>query len=306
MARRVRWGSVVAAPASAPSCCKASGARPCSHLRKEQSRLEARSGIDGCAGQPLGKGEVVARPGCRGPRQHHAGLNRGPAVEAPDGQPQGVLPPTRPGCRQGAGKSPGRRASAKWRELGAEDLPIQRVRQAGNEASPLLLDVHQAAAPQGFQVDDRIDKLEELHLQRLAKRQHAERLADRVLEVAQASLDDLDEAGRRGQRAAKPPDALLAPKHAGLESAEDDLPQEQGVALRPPVEQVHRRSVDWTLQGGGQKLLDLVDGQGMQLESLGHSILPEGNDRTWSRLSGTKRGEHERLRRGRQQMREGS
>ena len=101
------------------------------------------------------------------------------------------------GCRQAAGKGSGRSASANWRELGSEDLPVQWVRQAGNEASPLLLDVHQAAAPQGFQVDDRIDKLEELDLQRLAKRQHAERLADSVLEVAEASLDDLDEAGRR-------------------------------------------------------------------------------------------------------------
>src|SRR5260370_17041554 len=73
--------------------------------------------------------------------------------------------------------------------------------------------------------------LENLHLERFAERQEGQRPAGRVLEIAESSLDDLDEPGRRRQRAAQPPDTPLAVKHAGPTTAAGALPHDKRVTF---------------------------------------------------------------------------
>ncbi len=126
------------------------------------------------------------------------------------------------------------------------------MRQAGDQPPAFLLHPQQPTGLQDFDVDRRVDHLQELDLQGLPESHHAERAADRVVQVAQSSLDDLDEPGRRREWSAEPPDLFLTTKHAGLEGAQDDFPEEQGVALRPPMEQVQGGSVDRPAQRRGK------------------------------------------------------
>jgi hypothetical protein len=69
------------------------------------------------------------------------------------------------------------------------------MRQPRPETAAILLETHQTSTVKGLEVDRRIDYLKKLDLERFAEGQHTERPATGLVEVAEASLNDLQEAG---------------------------------------------------------------------------------------------------------------
>ena len=164
----------------------------------------------------------------------------------------------------------------------------------GHAGAAIQLDTQETPTLKGFEVDLRLDRLKKTGLERFAKRQHAERPANGVVALAQASFDHLDEAGRGWEDAAQAPDAFGATKHAGIQSGENELPQEQHVALRALVQQVHAvaPSTGSRKAAANRSSPTSWDARGLELEnSLGQPILPEGDDGVGGHLARAERGQ---------------
>src|SRR6266567_9292589 len=83
------------------------------------------------------------------------------------------------------------------------------------------------------------------------------------------------------------------------------VPSGTGRYLRSLLKNVNGGPIDRPPQRGGEELLDLLDGQGMDLKSLGHPILPQSDHGVGGLFTGPQRGEDERVLGGRKQVSKG-
>src|SRR5689334_19823371 len=98
---------------------------------------------------------------------------------------------------------------------------VDALAVAADREQPLALDALQGLRPE--------PTLQQLEPERLANGDELERVALGARQLAQARLDDLDEAMRHGGRAVESPDPVLADEEALLLGAAHELAEQQHV-----------------------------------------------------------------------------
>ena len=164
-------------------------------LCSQELGVKSGSGLDGDPGQPLGEREVVTPPGHERGLQHQ--LRAGVAsLQAPGPHPEDVRPPAGADRLDHVRQHPGDVPRSQMRSAAAQNIAVERVRQAEHEAPA----VHRG--------DDQPFALEALGDGRVAERGQlggAQRLSQRHgfqegplggLEPQQPALDQLRQPGR--------------------------------------------------------------------------------------------------------------
>ena len=185
------------------------------HVRRlggQQARLEALPGVDGGPRHALGERVVAAFASGPGARQKEVGAAAS-ADESQRCEEQRVVLASAGGrLRQCLGEH----ALAPGADARAHDVAVDRMGQADLQAAP----VHTGAdeAPVLERGDGpAVGQLVERRLrQRLAESGELQGVPFRVRERAQPGGDQLDQAGRRPQRAAQAPDPALVAQRAVL------------------------------------------------------------------------------------------
>jgi len=112
-------------------------------------------------------------------------------------------------------------------------------------------------------------------------------------EVREASLDQLDQPLGWDQRPRQSPQLSVVGQSTGAEGTENQLTQEQGVALGAGGKPRHRGGLEGAAQSGGEELSHGVGGQALEVDPLGQALLPEGDYGIGSGLAGAQGGKHE-------------
>jgi len=120
---------------------------------------------------------------------------------------------------------------------------------------------------------------------RLGGGDHLQQAALPVAECSKPLAQHVGEPGDVGEPAARAPHAADALKPTGLESPQDQLAQEQDVASCHDPQPMQRRRVDG-VESLLEELVDLLPGQGLELEPLDELVLPRDRVRIGDRLAG--------------------
>jgi hypothetical protein len=103
--------------------------------------------------------------------------------------------------------------------------------------------------------------------------------------LAQTQRHQLDKARSGSKGAPKAPDAALIYQRAALERAGHQLSQEHRTAATAIDELTHRRRVHRPSKHRDQQLFDRRVVEDAYLDTLGRTVLPQGNHRIGSRLT---------------------
>ena len=136
------------------------------------------------------------------------------------------------------------------------------------------------------------ERFEHVDHHRLAEGEQLERLVLGRLEDLEAIGDQVDEAGRDGDRAGEAPHAVALLETADLGGAEHQLAQRERVAVADAPQLRERVRVDDATQRVDDQLVDLDVGERPDVDALGVAVLPEGGDGVAHLLPGAD-GDHD-------------
>ena len=230
-------------------------------LAHEQAGLGCHAAEQRRLAQPLDLDEVLAVAGQPGGLDEEGGIGPAGGLEARGGDADGVLPPPGAVPVDAVGEGEEQAPAGEGRHATAEDLAVEGVGQ--RDLLPAALGAH-GDQPGPVEVLERLapDRL----LQRrqpdgLPHRQGVQRVRDLRREAAETSGQQLVQARCGDERADQAPDAPLLDELAPVQAGQDQLPDEEDVALagrpqlgdgaglhRPAQDQVHQRVDGGTVQ----------------------------------------------------------
>ena len=110
--------------------------------------------------------------------------------------------------------------------------------------------------------------------------------------AAQPGGDQLDQAGRRPERAAQAPDPALVAQSAVLQRTGHQLVEEEGIAQRALGELSERHGVDRASQDGDEEVLDGLVVERVHFDPRRAVVLPEHDHGIGARHAGPSGGQH--------------
>ena len=162
---------------------------------------------------------------------------------------------------------------------------MQRVGEADVQAAALLGDDDEAEPLQPFERPQVGHLLEQGDTDRLAEGDEAERPALVVVEVAQPALHHVDEARRHGGARAQRPHAVGLHEVAGIERADHELVEVEGVAVGLAPQHGVGGRIDRTAEDLAEQRRDVLAGQRADVDPLGELVLPQRGDRVGHRFA---------------------
>ena len=261
--------------------------------------------LPGRAREPLGEPEVEREPGLVRALEHEVVTAGAAAVEAPDRDPQRVLPPVRPAGLDQVRERAADLLAPAGRQTGADDLRVEGVRDPDLLPAPLGHDLEQATP---LEVVDRLRGRElaqvgEAH--RFPDAHDLERVALRVGERAEPEPDHFPEPGRRREGTAEPPQATGLLQRARVACTHDELAEEEGVPAARRPERAERATVDLAAEHLGHEPGRVLERQLRDVDADEQLVLPQRGHGFGRGFAGADGDDREDLRRGGEEVEQG-
>jgi hypothetical protein len=251
--------------------------------REGKPRLEPPTAIHRGDRQALGEERIRRRPGAPGRGGHQLRRSRHTPFETPCGEPQQILSPPRAGIGERGGK-PG--CERGLRTLGpAEHLAVEWMYEPGINAPIAALERDQVAALKPLSAPFRDQPIEQQRPDRLSERDQLQRFPVCRRELADTRSHDLRDPRPRIERAAPAPDTVGRSERPSLEAVAHELVQEQRVPARCFPQSEHGRAFDLAVERQSEQPPHLRLGEGLQLDVMRESVLPQRQDRISDRLA---------------------
>ncbi len=261
-------------------------------VAEQERRLGGRALRQRGPREPLGPRRIGGgqRLPCR--VQHDLGRELDAGFQRPRRDPARVAASRHPRFHCGLGESTRGLHFLERRELGAQHLRVQGVRDT-NRAHRLCALDHDEPVPaelrEQLSIDDAARHRER---QRLTEGDQRERIALRLLELVQARMDQVGQPPRRDERSARPPQVARLVERTLVDRGAYQLAQEEQVPARELPETVDRAPLDRPPQCIRQEHVGLVARQRLELEVVAAAVLPQRRDRVGCGLARALRGQH--------------
>ncbi|WP_426575077.1 hypothetical protein [Aquihabitans sp. McL0605] len=274
-------------------------------LDRDERGVVAAPALAGGAGEAPGQVGVATEHSQAASVDQEVRLDRAPRLQAPARQLREVVAAARPALLVQVGERALQLAGAQHRQLLAEDLAVDRVRQPDAGAPPVGGDAEQ---PAPVQRHGHIEPGQRLHVDQPdgpGHRQGLERLQLGPIELGEVGADQLVEPRRPGQ-AVQAPHPALADQGGLLLRAQHELAQHLQVPARHLGEPADRIGVDRAVEHPVEQGADLIDRQLRDGLDRQVALLEQGHDEVGQRRPGPDGGHEEDppLDRERQQQRE--
>ena len=232
------------------------------------------------------------------------GRDLGARVEQPPRHAHGVVDGQRVPRADLLGEPEAQRPAAQLAQPLADDLAVERMREADLGPGRWRLDHDHPALLRGDERVRRAQRDDLVDAQRLTEREHLQRRPLRLRHVGHALGDELHERAAHGRRARQPPQIGAEDEPPRVEGAEHELADVERVALAALPDPAQRPLLHRPAE---RRLDELLDGrvvQRIELHAQRARVLPERHDGVRARLAGADRRDDERAPRDRQMQHE--